>query len=213
MKMESRTPEKTPPPISKFEAATQQDPVSPLSPLPPLRNDERPFSFEASNRPEPQAKSKTRALDTAAPMVSPLLAPVLPAQPAYPTRITSLDRPSSRRSTPPAPDPVSPLLSTTPAPPFTPLTHAPIPLPQRLIPEITSTHLNCYANHRMTIWSNNMFQPMGCMVCHSNETDRKWACTWCQLRICRGCSEALCMVPGRDLWVLMERRLKEGGGE
>jgi hypothetical protein len=49
---------------------------------------------------------------------------------------------------------------------------------------------------------------MGCMVCHENDKDRKWACTWCQLRICRSCSEDLRAVPGRDLRTLLEAREK-----
>jgi len=44
---------------------------------------------------------------------------------------------------------------------------------------------------------------MGCMVCHANERDRKWKCTWCQLRVCRGCSEELGRL-GRDLGRLVE---------
>jgi hypothetical protein len=90
--------------------------------------------------------------------------------------------------------------------PFTPLTRAPIPLPQTLIPAITSAHRSCYANHQHNIWSTNMFQPMGCMVCHANDRERKWCCTWCQLRICRSCSEELSMVPRRNLGVYLEER-------
>lgn len=46
------------------------------------------------------------------------------------------------------------------------------------------------------------------MVCHENDKDRKWACTWCQLRICRSCSDELRAVPGRDLGILLEARAK-----
>jgi hypothetical protein len=49
---------------------------------------------------------------------------------------------------------------------------------------------------------------MGCMVCHENDKDRKWACTWCQLRICRSCSEDLRAIPGRDLGTLLQNRAK-----
>jgi len=49
------------------------------------------------------------------------------------------------------------------------------------------------------------------MSCHGNERDRKWSCTWCQLRICRSCSEELCRVRGRSLErVVEERRMREG---
>jgi hypothetical protein len=56
------------------------------------------------------------------------------------------------------------------------------------------------------VWSNNAFQPMGCMVCRVNDKERKWCCTWCQLRICRGCSDELSMVPERNLGAYLEQR-------
>ncbi|KAH8707173.1 hypothetical protein GQ44DRAFT_491014 [Phaeosphaeriaceae sp. PMI808] len=85
-----------------------------------------------------------------------------------------------------------------------------MPLPPTLIPPITPAHLSCYTSHRHNIWSNNAFQPMGCMICLQNERDPKWCCTWCQLRICVGCSEELSTVPGRDLGRLIER-MEQGG--
>ena len=51
---------------------------------------------------------------------------------------------------------------------------------------------------------------MACMVCYENGKERKWACTWCQLRVCRGCSEELRRIPGRDLGVLLEARRMTG---
>ena len=47
---------------------------------------------------------------------------------------------------------------------------------------------------------------MACMLCLENNRERKWTCTWCQLRICGSCSDELKAVPGRDLAVLMEKR-------
>jgi hypothetical protein len=44
------------------------------------------------------------------------------------------------------------------------------------------------------------------MVCHENGDDRKLACTWCQLRICKGCTEELRMIPGMDLGALLRAR-------
>tara|TARA_R110002003_G_scaffold1184_11_gene22680 strand:+ start:48734 stop:49090 length:357 start_codon:yes stop_codon:yes gene_type:complete len=79
-------------------------------------------------------------------------------------------------------------------------------MPTDLIPAITPSHLHCYTSHKMAIWSNNTFQPMGCMICHDNARDRKWSCTWCRLRVCVSCSEELRMVPGRDLGALMAER-------
>lgn len=50
---------------------------------------------------------------------------------------------------------------------------------------------------------------MGCQVCHSNEKDRKFSCTWCQLRICRNCSRELCTIPGRELGALLKAKEME----
>jgi hypothetical protein len=47
---------------------------------------------------------------------------------------------------------------------------------------------------------------MGCMVCRVNDKERKWCCTWCQLRICRRCSDELSMIPEKDLGRLLEER-------
>jgi hypothetical protein len=43
-------------------------------------------------------------------------------------------------------------------------------------------------------------------VCRVNDKERKWCCTWCQLRICRRCSDELSMVPERNLGVYLEQR-------
>ncbi|KAJ4992734.1 hypothetical protein SVAN01_01780 [Stagonosporopsis vannaccii] len=156
----------------------------------------------------------------------------LSAQPDFPLRTTSLDppepSPSIRPYTAPAPQSTftttHPSLSSTTLPttlpsptpetsdPFIPLTKQPIPLRLNLIPRITPSQLHCYTSHRTHVWSNNVFQPMGCMVCHSNEKDRKFSCTWCQLRICRACSQELLMVPGRNLGALLKAREEVEGG-
>jgi hypothetical protein len=157
--------------------------------------------------------------------------PTPASQPAFPLRSTSLDppepSPSVRPSTAPAPQSTftttHPSLSTSTLPTnledhelasqpedsFIPLTQQSIPYPVTLIPRITPSQLSCYTSHATSVWSNNVFQPMGCQMCHSNEKDRMFSCTWCQLRICRRCSEELCMVPGRDLGKLLEAKEME----
>ena len=47
---------------------------------------------------------------------------------------------------------------------------------------------------------------MPCMVCHENSPERKWACTWCYLRVCIRCSEELVRTPGRDVKSVLEKR-------
>lgn len=141
-----------------------------------------------------------------------LYAPVaLPAAPA-PIAIAPERQPSPPpAATVPEPqlDSQDPQLPTPP--PFAPLTRAPIPLPQDLIPALTPAHFTCYTAHQTTTWSNNTFQPMGCMICRANDRERKWCCTWCQLRICARCSEELTMVPGRSLDTYL--RVREEMGE
>jgi hypothetical protein len=77
---------------------------------------------------------------------------------------------------------------------------------------ITSKHLDCYAKHNDYVWSKNNCQPMACMLCKSNQRERKWACTWCYLRICVECAEQLRSTPGKDLRVLMQKKCLDVGG-
>ncbi|KAF2030283.1 hypothetical protein EK21DRAFT_112004 [Setomelanomma holmii] len=217
--VETLTPEMTPSPTLKPEVPLEQE-MSPLSPLP---EQGRPFSFEPMQAPTLPAKSEQRPA-TSTPPVNEIEAPTPSAQTDLPPRMTSLDHASSQPSgtnthTPSNPtlpmstneDIQSPSSQSRPPtpPPFTPLTRTPVPLPSTLIPSITRTHLHCYTSHVTHVWSNNTFQPMGCMICHANAPDRKWACTWCRLRICVGCSEELMMVPGRSVGALLEVREKE----
>ncbi|KAH7402504.1 hypothetical protein BKA66DRAFT_564419 [Pyrenochaeta sp. MPI-SDFR-AT-0127] len=228
MEVGTITPEMTPSPTLKpIEARTDME-ISPVSPLPSPSGQRRPFSYEAPSEPQKNAVQQPVRPTTATAAAAPP-APKSLAQLVRPLRTTSLDPPESspeyRPSTAPAQEapqllnspppsvPASPIAKASTPPPFTPLTRQPIPLPVTLIPQITSSQVYCYTSHRTNIWSNNTFQPMGCMVCHSNDNDRKWACTWCQLRICRACSEELNMVPGRDLGKLLEAKKElEGVG-
>ncbi|KAH4945402.1 hypothetical protein HBI23_027680 [Parastagonospora nodorum] len=242
--IETLTPEWTPSPTLKPEQLKDQA-ISPVSPLPPPKEQRRPFSFEAASAsaPAPQIQEQPKS---AVPIVTPPSVAAPPAQDDSPIRPSSADlcgaSPTASGSTPPTPSaapasqepetttvlPVpevtvqpSPIQQTHPAvteppstpPPFAPLTRAPIPLPEVLIPAITPSHLSCYTSHRNVIWSNNTFQPMGCMICHLNNRERKWCCTWCQLRICMNCSQELCMVPGRNLEVYLQEREKLGAAQ
>lgn len=187
---------------------------------------------QSEQKVEQGAKQQTQEMPLQPPAAAPTPPAALSAQPAFPLRTTSLDppepSPSVRPSTAPAPQSTftttHPSLSSTTLPttldepsetdePFVPLTRQPIPLRVNLIPRITPSQLHCYTGHRTYVWSNNVFQPMGCMVCHSNEKDRKFSCTWCQLRICRACSQELLAVPGRELGPLLQAREEmEGEG-
>lgn len=226
MRKEVTTPEMTPSPTLKPEIRMDNE-ISPMKPLPPPSENRRPFSYEgpgeaAQGSPqqrEQEPKQQEKAVSSPA-------KEEIAQQAALPLRTTSLDppepSPSVRPMTAPAPQSTfsttHPSLSTHALPseteikeaPFVPLTDQSIPLPLTLIPRITPSQLSCYTQHATSVWSNNVFQPMGCMVCHSNEKERKFSCTWCQLRICRGCSEKLVALPGRSLGRLLKMEGKEG---
>ncbi|KAL6703766.1 hypothetical protein ACN47E_009065 [Coniothyrium glycines] len=219
MNVNTITPQMTPSPTLKPSDNGRGMDISPVSPLPPPSDQRRPFSFEPTS--ESQSKQANSQQNGPA-----HVAPTVPTT-SIPARKTTLDMPSPsptfHPSSAPArrpqqilavshPHPASPPPDTkdlAPPPPFSPLTRHPISLPMTLIPQITPTQLECYTAHRHNIWSNNHFQALGCMVCRCNDKERKWACTWCQLRVCRACSEELRMIPGRDLGVLLRSKLTE----
>ncbi|KAF2823574.1 hypothetical protein CC86DRAFT_372506 [Ophiobolus disseminans] len=220
MELETITPEMTPSPTLDTEQQKGQN-MSPVSPLSPKSDQRRPFSYEAAQAVKAPGKTMDQqATNTPTPVAAPP-APSLQELLRPSTQPNPFDSPEPSPTLDPITAPqttsqIATLPTGTPAkpstpPPFNPLTRAPIPLPPSSIPPITSTHLDCYTAHKTNIWSNNTFQPMGCMICRANERDRKWACTWCQLRICRGCSEELRAVEGRNLGVLLEmREVREG---
>lgn len=194
---------------------------------PEQKNKQKPkLEVEQQSEQEAPVNVEDTRTETLAPEV---MVPTPASHSAFPIRSTSLDppepSPSVRPSTAPAPQSTfttsHPSLSTSTLPtnlddlhpeveePFVPLTIQSIPLHITLIPCITPSQLSCYTSHATNVWSNNVFQPMGCQVCHSNEKDRKFSCTWCQLRICRNCSRELCTIPGRELGALLKAKEME----
>ncbi|KAL1796824.1 hypothetical protein ACET3X_005364 [Alternaria dauci] len=185
------TPEMTPSPTLKPVLAKKESEISPVSPLPPP-SEARPFSYEPAGAvAEPQQKPVQQG-EASVPVDPAPQTTTPPVETQTPVRTTSLDppepspgvRPTSAPSRPASSDaqdlnlspfpgpsvPTSPIddeptQSTTPqTPPFTPLTRRPIPLHVSYIPRITPSQLSCYTGHRHNIWSNNIFQPMGCML-------------------------------------------------
>ncbi|KAF1934270.1 uncharacterized protein M421DRAFT_411 [Didymella exigua CBS 183.55] len=179
-----------------------------------------PATVLATPASQPSLPLRTTTLDPPSP--SPSLRPSTAPAPqstfttTHPFSSTSTlpfttTHPSSSTSTQPnaqEPSPSDPAQHDQGAP-FIPLTKLPIPLPPSLIPRITPSQLACYTRHATNVWSNNFFQPTGCMACGANTPERRFQCTWCQLRICRGCSDVLRAIPGRDLGVLLEARQSE----
>ncbi|CAE7205866.1 PAT1 domain containing protein [Pyrenophora teres f. teres] len=164
-------------------------------PLPPPVEVSPPPPSKVQPVPPVQAVATPKSLPTPPLQQQKTISPTLPSPPVQ----TIYQQPQQpQQSEPQKPLPQEPKIPA----PFSPLTRHPVPLP--IVPAITPAHLNCYSAHRHNIWSNNTFQPMACMVCRENNRERKWTCTWCQLRICGNCSEELKAVPGRDLARMME---------
>jgi hypothetical protein len=41
------------------------------------------------------------------------------------------------------------------------------------------------------LFSKNRFYPVPCMVCKSEDDKGRWTCSWCSLRVCKGCRGSL----------------------
>jgi hypothetical protein len=215
MVVETLTPEMTPSPSLKPVETRDYDLISPVSPLPPPKEQLHPFRYETVAPPDTQTKAKQQAANPAAPDVyapsalierraSEETASIESTEPDLPGS-TIAAASSNAASTTTLNSTVEDLPVQSPLP-FTPLTRQSVAIPENLIPNITNKHLQCYSSHKINLWSMNQFQPMGCMICHLHEEERKWMCTWCLLRICVRCSGELRMVPGRDLQRLLNAR-------
>lgn len=70
-------------------------------------------------------------------------------------------------------------------------------------PSLTDVHYRCYQEHVRIRYSQNKKCPVPCMTCGVAESDSRWKCIWCALRICGGCMAEFDS-KGRDLNVLMQ---------
>ncbi|KAI7159627.1 hypothetical protein KC349_g4044 [Hortaea werneckii] len=52
------------------------------------------------------------------------------------------------------------------------------------------TQLQCYRNHTRLLRSKNKAAPVECAVCHMDDDQEHWTCSWCALRMCRYCRKA-----------------------
>ncbi|KAL5435705.1 hypothetical protein PMIN06_001451 [Paraphaeosphaeria minitans] len=192
----------------------------------------RPFSFERVSTSPPPLQLEEPARDDASINAS---LPAAQAQPPTAASVSISVSPPADALLLPLPSPPPPSASTSPhppppaltslpsqqpppphteattmsspdapdTPPFVPLTDTPQPVSG---PPITHKHHGCYSQHATFVWSRNDFQPMACMICANDDTERRWACVWCYLRICVACSVALRETPGRRLQSVLERR-------
>ncbi|KAK5126714.1 hypothetical protein LTR85_009648 [Meristemomyces frigidus] len=49
------------------------------------------------------------------------------------------------------------------------------------------TQLKCYRNHSRLLRSKNKQAPVECAVCHMDDDQEHWTCSWCAMRMCRYC--------------------------
>ncbi|GAB1739479.1 hypothetical protein NU219Hw_g4434t1 [Hortaea werneckii] len=52
------------------------------------------------------------------------------------------------------------------------------------------TQLQCYRGHTRLLRSRNKAAPVECAVCHMDDDQEHWTCSWCALRMCRYCRKA-----------------------
>ncbi|OCK76895.1 hypothetical protein K432DRAFT_385101 [Lepidopterella palustris CBS 459.81] len=79
-------------------------------------------------------------------------------------------------------------------------------------PEIKLVHMECYHQHARFHRSSNRNAPVPCMMCYKDDSEDRWSCSWCALRICTTCREGLERVPGRSVQRMLEMRGIVGGG-
>lgn len=118
-----------------------------------------------------------------------------------PTTSTTIPAPTSTISPTPIQKPTN---ASTPTP--NPL-HQLLPPaePNMFLPPLTLIHFHCYQSHRNMKRSNNIYAPVPCMTCRIDDTEMRWKCTWCCLRICAACMQKLENVRGKDLTTLIQR--------
>ncbi|KAI1302620.1 hypothetical protein F5Y03DRAFT_207708 [Xylaria venustula] len=63
-------------------------------------------------------------------------------------------------------------------------------------------HYNCFANHSKLLNSPNINYPLACQTCGIADAEKRFTCTFCNVRICQSCA-AILVANGRDLRVTM----------
>lgn len=71
-------------------------------------------------------------------------------------------------------------------------TERPVPVDTifRAVP-LKDSHYNCYQGHRTMNRRTNRNYPLTCQTCERPDTEDRWVCTFCHLRICETCFTTL----------------------
>jgi hypothetical protein len=67
---------------------------------------------------------------------------------------------------------------------------------------LTFTQLKCYRGHSRLLMSRNRNAPVECAVCHIDDSEDHYSCSWCALRMCTFCRADFA---ARGLGALWER--------
>ncbi|KAL2004985.1 hypothetical protein VTN00DRAFT_2835 [Thermoascus crustaceus] len=78
------------------------------------------------------------------------------------------------------------------------------PQPEPIVARLTKVHFSCYQSHRSMPPSNNFWYPVPCMTCRKQDREVRHRCTFCCLRICADCFQALQKCKDRSLAEFME---------
>jgi hypothetical protein len=76
------------------------------------------------------------------------------------------------------------------------------------IPPLTKVHFACYQSHRSFAVSNNVRCSVPCMTCLKSDQQLRWQCTFCCLRICGDCVQAIRKCKSRSLKELLDGVLR-----
>lgn len=52
------------------------------------------------------------------------------------------------------------------------------------------SQVHCYRAHDRLLPSRNLRCPVECAVCHMDDEQEHWTCSWCAIRMCRFCRKA-----------------------
>ena len=77
-------------------------------------------------------------------------------------------------------------------------------------PPLTDVHFKCYQNHVNMKVTANRHAAVPCMVCWTVDSEERWRCTFCGMRVCSSCANRLQADPARSLGRLVDFVEKEG---
>lgn len=176
----------------KEDSHSDLDPAAVILPVPP--GGEAPLVYPSLSVSAATSDHSTITQGTARPRSPPLTSSTLSPPPSSHAMSPPLSTATSSRP--------STANSQNPSSIYSPFTRQQIPIPITA-PPVNLIHLNCYQSHRRVLKLPNKHYPVPCMICKVDNTEQRWKCAWCCLRVCTDCIDALRKVEGKDLRVVL----------